>query len=126
MDGDKPHWIKNIRAEDFFLAGDKTLLAEVMHPAKDALNLPYSMAMARISPGQSSLPHRLEQGELYFFLSGEGEAYLNAKAAPIGAQSVWYVPAGEEQWVKNTGANDLVFLCIVSPPWTESGEEILE
>jgi len=60
----------------FFVAGDKTHLQEVIHPKNDNVNLPYSLAKAYLEVGAASLPHSLEQAELYYFLKGEGEIFV--------------------------------------------------
>ena len=61
-----------------FLAGDHTLLREVLHPKNDKLDLPYSLAYARIEPMQKSLPHKLTKSEeVYYFLNGEGIISVN-------------------------------------------------
>ena len=36
---------------------------------------------------------------------------------------VW-VPPNVEQYVRNTGDEDLVFLCIVDPPWAATAEQV--
>jgi len=109
-----------------FSAGDATLLRELVHPDKDPVELPYSLAHARLEAGKSSLPHCLTgQSELYYFLEGKGEIYLDGKPVEAGAGEVVLVPAGVPQFVRNTGSGDLVFLCIVSPPWREKSEIIL-
>lgn len=108
-----------------FLAGDHTLLREVLHPKNDEINLPYSLAFARIKPNQKSLPHKLTKSEeVYYFLAGEGRISVDGTIQNIQQSDVVVVPANAEQFVENTGAADLEFLCIVSPPWNEAEEEV--
>jgi mannose-6-phosphate isomerase-like protein (cupin superfamily) len=35
-----------------------------------------------------------------------------------------YIPPGAEQHIRNTGAGDLKFLCIVDPAWRAEDEEV--
>ena len=35
-----------------------------------------------------------------------------------------FIPAGANQWIENVGEVDLVFLAMVSPPWSEETEEV--
>jgi len=38
---------------------------------------------------------------------------------------VVYIPPLSTQYIRNTGSDDLKFLCIVDPAWREQDEEIL-
>ncbi len=110
-----------------FVAGDATTIREVLHPKNEALPITYSLAHASLAPGASSYPHILEkQNELYIFLKGSGQVFIGAESSPATAGDVVLVPAGQKQYVHNSGAEELVFLCIVDPPWTKEDEVILE
>lgn len=109
-----------------FLAGDRTHLKEVLHPSNDQLPLNFSLAHAYLKVGENSLPHRLSHSETYYILAGSGEIYLNESMQSIEKGDIIYVPENVEQYVKNKGEIDLVFLCIVSPPWSPETEVIEE
>lgn len=116
---------KHVREVDEFLAGDHTLLKEILHPANDALELPYSLAHAYLNPGCASLPHQLKQSsELYYFINGRGTLHIDTKQYPVKAGSVVLVPEGATQHLVNTGTRRLTFLCIVSPPWRAEDEHL--
>jgi len=108
-----------------FEAGDRTLLKEVIHPKNDELDLSFSLAHAILKPGESSLPHSLKESETYYFLSGHGQIVVEEESRKIGPGHVVVVPPKAKQHVVNESGTNLEFLCIVSPPWTEEGEEIL-
>ena len=55
-----------------FIAGDKTVLREVLHPDKVPVAVRYSLAHATVRPGERSLPHRLRTSEVYYVLKGSG------------------------------------------------------
>jgi mannose-6-phosphate isomerase-like protein (cupin superfamily) len=107
------------------VAGDRTELRELLHPARDPIEVRYSLAHASVEAGGSSLPHRLSGVEVYYFLSGRGVIHVGDESAAAAEGVTVVVPANERQWVENTGEAPLVFLCIVDPPWQERGEEIL-
>ena len=107
-----------------FLAGDKTHLKEVLHPKNDNLDLGFSLAHAIIKKGESSLPHQLLHSETYFFLNGKGQIFLGEETYDVEKGDTVFVPPKINQYVKNTGEEDLAFICIVSPPWSEDTEEI--
>lgn len=108
-----------------FVAGDGTKLRELLHPAKENLAIRYSLAHAVVAPGASSLPHRLKYSEVYYILSGCGTMFIDEEAADVREGSSVYIPPKATQWIKNTGASPLAFLCIVDPAWKPEDEVIL-
>ncbi len=121
---DKSMQIKHSKQSIEFLAGDHTLLKEVLHPINDAININYSLAQARLEVGKSSLPHRLKSSETYYILEGEGEITIESETQSIKKGSIIFVPPNAEQFVRNIGQVDLVFLCIVEPYWRLEDEEV--
>ena len=106
-------------------AGDKTILRELLHPARNNAAIGYSLAHAKLAKGTASLSHRLKTSEVYYFLSGQGRMHVDGEAASVGPEQVLYVPPGAVQYVENTGPDELVFLCIVDPAWRLEDEEVL-
>ncbi|NJN70871.1 MAG: cupin domain-containing protein [Nitrospira sp.] len=109
-----------------FVAGDHTHLREILHPAKSPLELGYSLAHGRLSPGQRSKRHILTSSEVYYFISGQGRFTINDHVTLIEAGLTVYVQPGGEQFLENTGEVDIEFLCLVDPAWREEDESILE
>lgn len=107
------------------LAGDKTILRELLHPSRDAVAIGYSLAHAKLARGMASLPHRLKTSEVYYFLSGQGRMHVNGDTARVTSGQALYVPPGAVQYLENTGPDDLAFLCIVDPAWRAEDEEVL-
>ncbi len=119
--------VKNQQDIPQFLAGDHTIIQEVLHPKNDQIDLAYSLAFARLEPGKSSLPHILHQSsELYVITKGIGLARVGEEEQTVGEGSVVLIPAGQKQWIENVGDHMLEFYCIVSPPWSKDQEEILD
>ncbi len=80
-----------------------------------------SIARARVAPGRTTRWHRLQGvSERYLVLEGRGLAEV-ADLAPVevGPGDVVIIPPGEAQRITSTGEQDLVFLAICSPPFTE-------
>lgn len=109
-----------------FLAGDHTVLRELLHPAKQAVQLGYSLAHGKVAPGRRSKAHALVSSEVYYFLAGQGRFTIGEQTRPVEAGAVVYVPPGATQWLENTGATDVEFLCLVDPAWRAEDETILE
>ena len=108
------------------LAGDNTLLRELLHPVRNGAAIRYSLAHAKLARGTASLPHRLKTSEVYYFISGQGRMHVDGEVTPVGPEQVLYVPPGAVQHVENTGTDELVFLCIVDPAWRAEDEEVQE
>ncbi len=106
-------------------AGDDTRLREVLNPLTDPLALRYSLAVARVAPGQTTFLHRLRNSEVYHLLEGRGEMRVDDECECVEAGDVVYIPPGALQQITNTGDGDLVFVCIVDPAWRAEDEEIL-
>ena len=104
---------------------DRSLLSELLHPDKvtGAKELECSIAHAIIPPGESTLPHLLKRStELYYILKGVGEMHIENESAPVSEGQCILIPPQARQWIRNTGKDDLVFLCIVSPKWQVNDE----
>ena len=108
----------------YFKASDGTNICELLHPGREMLDLPYSIAHAILETGAASLPHRLKtSSEVYFILEGNGEMHIDSEQAEVGAGQAVLIPPGSWQHIRNTGKVDLKFLCIVHPMWHAEDEE---
>jgi len=99
------------------IANDGCRLRELMHPSNDGVSLPYSLAIAVVEPGGSTYKHVLKHEELYHVLNGQGVVTADQEQVAVEAGDAVLVPGGATQWVDNTGQSELIFACIVSPPW---------
>ncbi len=117
--------VRRVKDCEEFIAGDDSVLRELLHPAKGNVEIRYSLAHAKVGPGRRTKAHRLKTAEVYYILKGHGRMQVDAEAAPVTAGCAVYIPPGSVQYIENTGADDLVFLCIVDPAWRQADEEIL-
>ena len=108
-----------------FVAGDGSLLRELLHPDKDDAEIRYSLAHATVPFGQATRPHRLTTAEVYYIIEGFGEMVIDDESEPVEPGSTVYIPPGATQSIENTGDHELVFLCIVDPAWQPQDEEII-
>jgi mannose-6-phosphate isomerase-like protein (cupin superfamily) len=116
---------KKIASLAAFTAGDATTIREVLHPKNDPVEIGYSLAEARLAPGKSSYPHLLQrQSELYIFVQGTARVHIGQEQCMAKAGEIVLVPAGAEQYVENVGAEELIFYCVVNPPWSEADEQV--
>ncbi len=117
--------IRRLRDCEEFVAGDDSVLRELLHPDKADIRIRYSLAHARVKPGQKTRAHRLKTAEVYYILDGQGRMHIDGQTAEVAADFAVYVPPGSIQHIENTGPGDLVFLCIVDPAWREEDEEVI-
>jgi mannose-6-phosphate isomerase-like protein (cupin superfamily) len=108
-----------------FIAGDNSVLRELLHPDKAELALRYSLAHAVVRAGTTTLPHRLRTSEVYYILSGQGRMNINGEAEDVGPGDCIYIPPQAVQFIANTGGVDLLFICLVDPAWRNEDEEVL-
>jgi len=119
--------LKSVEAISSFIAGDNTIIKELLHPKNEAVDIDYSLALADVEVGLQSEPHILKnQSELYFILQGEGVVYIGEESKKMKKGDFVWIPEGVKQYIVNTGHQTLQFLCIVSPPWSAKDEIILE
>lgn len=117
--------IKSLDTIAGFRAGDASLLKEILHPAKEPLEIGYSLARASVEPGARTLPHRLKSTEVYVIVEGRGRMRVGDEQADVRTGDTIVIPPGEVQSIENIGPNSLVFLCIVDPAWRAEDEEVL-
>ena len=109
-----------------FLAGDHTVLRELLHPAKQRLALGYSVAHGTLAPGARSKWHRLTSAEVYYIIAGRGQLTVDDSVVAVEPGSTVYVPPGGKQSLENGGPTPIEFLCLVDPAWRPEDEKVLE
>jgi mannose-6-phosphate isomerase-like protein (cupin superfamily) len=117
--------IKDLKECKEIIAGDNTILKELLNPLKENIDIRYSLAYARLKPGQISLAHRLKSSEVYYILEGQGEMHIDDEKENVSKGQAIYIPLNSVQKIKNSGTVDLTFLCIVDPAWKPEDEEVL-
>ena len=107
------------------IAGDVTILRELLRPGQGGVKIRYSLAHAVLKPGAASRPHRLKSSEVYYILEGEGVMHIEYESARVCPGQAVYIPAKSRQFIENTSHSELQFLCIVDPAWRREDEEVL-
>ena len=118
-------FVRDLQECEQFVAGDNSILRELLHPARQDLQLRYSLAHATVRPGETTLPHKLKSSEVYYILEGTGLMFIDDESAEVGPGQAVYIPPHSEQRIQNLGTTDLTFLCIVDPAWRPEDEEVL-
>lgn len=116
--------VRKLQQAEEFIAGDGTILRELLHPDKQPLELRYSLAHAIVPVGQTSLAHALTTSEVYYLLSGQGEMHIDDEVQLVEAGDAIYIPPNAKQFIFNCGDQPLVFICIVDPAWQKEDETV--
>ena len=86
-----------------------------------------SLARARVEPGVSTALHSVSVDEWYLVVAGEGLMSLGAaEPFPVGPGDTVHIRPGVAQGITNTGATDLLFLCVCVPRFTPGCYRSLE
>jgi mannose-6-phosphate isomerase-like protein (cupin superfamily) len=118
--------VQKLQACAEFIAGDGTQLRELLHPDKQPIELRYSLAHAIVPVGQTSIPHALKTSEVYYILSGTGEMHIDNETQVLEPGDAVYIPPNAKQFIRNSGTESLVFICIVDPAWRKEDETVYE
>jgi len=118
--------LKNLGDCEEFVAGDGSILRELLHPDKADVQIRYSLAHAKVASGCKTVPHKLKSSEVYCIISGQGLMHIDAESFEVGPESAVYIRPNSVQHIENTGDDELVFLCIVDPAWRQEDEQVLD
>lgn len=109
--------------EYFFVEG--CFITELSNSSDDA---DVSVVRARVEPGKTTRWHCLrDTGERYVMLQGVGSVEIgDLPPHRVTAGDVVIIPPQERQRISNIGTDDLVFLAICSPRFTDAAYVDLE
>jgi len=117
--------VRKLKSCREFTAGDGSILREIFNPEKEDLKVNYSLAYAKVMPGQTTKPHKLKVSEVYYILEGKGLMHIDKESFEVGSQDTVYIQPNSAQYIKNIGSSVLKFLCLVDPAFKPENEEIL-
>lgn len=116
--------IRKLSECEEFIAGDNTILRELLHPDKQPLALRYSLAHATLPVGKTSTLHSLTTSEVYFIISGKGEMHIDEETQIVEPGDAVYIPPNAKQFIYNCGDEPLIFVCMVDPAWRKEDETV--
>jgi len=114
---------QNLKKE--FYTAEKCFITELSNTPDDP-NV--SIARARVEPGVTTRWHRLKGiAERYFIMSGKGVVEVGElQPQEVTAGDIVLIPPMCRQRITNTGSDDLIFLAICSPRFTQYTYEDFE
>ncbi|MGB5628947.1 MAG: cupin domain-containing protein [Woeseiaceae bacterium] len=80
----------------------------------------FSIARTRVEPGVTTQLHALAVHEVYVIESGTGQMTVGDDAPfPVGPGDTVSIPQHVAQSIENTGPDDLLFLCVCAPRFSQ-------
>ena len=110
---------------EFIEAQEGSRIKQYFHPKNTSNGIRFSIVQCILESGKKSKKHKLRSSEVYYILEGHGKLKMQDKTFNLEKDDSVFVPSNSEQFIENTGANDLKFLCIVDPAWQAKDETML-
>jgi mannose-6-phosphate isomerase-like protein (cupin superfamily) len=80
----------------------------------------HSVALVDVGPGGGSQEHyHPKVDESYFMIQGSAKLTIEEKVTELNGYDSASVPVGKKHQISNIGSRNLIFLAIVTPPWTQ-------
>ena len=103
-----------------FTTVDGSTIRELMAHRNSAIRN-QSLAEARLAPGAATTPHHHKvTEEIYYILRGTADMTLGTETRPVGPGDAIAIPPGMRHTIRNTGVEELVFLCTCAPAYEHS------
>jgi mannose-6-phosphate isomerase-like protein (cupin superfamily) len=85
-----------------------------------------SLAEARLAVGSATVPHHhADTEEIYYILTGSADMTIGDETRGVGPGDAIAIPPGARHTIRNTGPDELVFLCTCAPGY-EHADTFLE
>ncbi len=117
--------IKRLDLDKEFYTAERCYITELCNTPDDP---DASVARARVKPGVTTRWHRLRgTAERYYIVSGQGLVEVGALSPrAVNAGDIVLIPSMCRQRITNTGVEDLVFLAICTPRFSNDAYEDIE
>ena len=101
-----------------FTTKDSSTIREIMAYRNSPATKRQSLAEAAIAPGRETQAHfHPNTEEIYYLLRGSALMALEGERQEVGPGDAIAIPPGMKHQIRNTGAEELVFLCCCVPAY---------
>ena len=120
-----PNLLSPDESKEFF-TNERCHILEMLNNHKS--DMPFSIARVRVEPGVTTAWHRLNGiQEFYYILEGVGLMEIGDDPGfEVAKNDFVKIDVSLAQRIKNTGEEDLFFLAICNPPFTDENYEDFE
>jgi mannose-6-phosphate isomerase-like protein (cupin superfamily) len=107
-----------------FVTRDGSTVREIAHPRSSAARA-QSVARAVVPAGGQTAEHvHRASEEVYLFTAGRGRMRLGEEESPVAAGEAVVIPPGTSHKLWAADDEDLVLLCMCSPPYSDEDTEL--
>jgi len=119
------HLLRTDSSKEFYTT-ERCHILEMLHNHDS--DKPFSIAKARVEVGVTTAWHRLSEiTEFYYILQGTGVMEIGEDSGfEVKVDDIVRIPSDQPQRIQNTGDQDLIFLAICNPPFSDKNYEELE
>jgi len=108
-----------------FTTADGSTIRELLAHRNSSIQK-QSLAEARLAAGAATTPHHhAATEEIYYILSGTALMTIEQESRPVEPGDAIAIPPGRTHTIRNTGSDELVFLCMCAPGY-EHDDTFLE
>jgi mannose-6-phosphate isomerase-like protein (cupin superfamily) len=117
--------VKQLNLGNEFYSPEKCHITELSNTPEDP---DASIARARVEPGETTRWHRLrETAERYFIIQGRGRVEIGElPPQEVSAGDIVLIPPMCRQRISNIGSQDLIFLAICTPRFSNDVYEDIQ
>lgn len=102
-----------------FRTKDTSIIREILRPQNSCVQR-QSLAEATLEAGAATQAHyHPATEEIYYILEGHGLLAIEQEARGVGPGDAIPIPPGCRHQIKNSGRQDLVFLCCCTPAYSD-------
>jgi len=118
--------VRNLDDVPAFVTKDGSQIRELLAYRNSCIRL-QSLAEARLVPGAATTPHyHRKTEEIYFILQGVGEMRIGKECRRVRAGDAIAIPPRAVHTIRNTGTQELRFLCCCTPPYEHEDTVLVE
>lgn len=118
--------VVNRNAVTAFVTKDTSIIREILAPRNSCVAR-QSLAEATLPPQAETQAHfHPNTEELYYLLCGEGLMGIEDERRSVVAGDAIAILPGQRHQIRNTGVEDLVFLCCCVPAYQDSDTVMCE
>jgi len=109
---------------DEFWTSERCYITELLNQSQTP---EVSIARTRVAPGVITQLHSLSVAEWYVIEAGTGIMTVGEeRPRRVGTGDIVSIPKGTPQMISNDGGNDLIFLCVCTPRFSQECYASLE
>jgi mannose-6-phosphate isomerase-like protein (cupin superfamily) len=118
--------IQNIGCVPPFTTKDGSEIRELLAHRNSCIRN-QTLAEARLPPGAGTTPHHhVKTEEIYYILVGRGWMQVGDDGRKVGPGDAIAIPPGALHHIKNTGSEELKFLCCCAPGYEHDDTVLAE